>query len=37
MLESTDRPAAKRAMEAMLRMEMLDVAQLKEAFEGVPA
>jgi predicted 3-demethylubiquinone-9 3-methyltransferase (glyoxalase superfamily) len=28
MLESTDRPAAKRAMEAMLKMEKLDVGQL---------
>jgi hypothetical protein len=37
MLESTDRPAAKRAMEAMLKMERLDVGQLQEAFEGVPA
>ena len=37
MLESPDRAAAKRAMEAMLKMTKLDVEQLKEAFEGVPA
>ena len=37
MLESPDRPAAKRAMEAMLKMKKLDIEQLKEAFEGVPA
>jgi predicted 3-demethylubiquinone-9 3-methyltransferase (glyoxalase superfamily) len=37
MLESPDRAAAKRAMEAMLKMKKLDVEQLKEAFEGVPA
>jgi predicted 3-demethylubiquinone-9 3-methyltransferase (glyoxalase superfamily) len=36
MLESTDRPAAKRAMEAMLKMKKIDIEQLKEAFEGVP-
>ncbi len=37
MLESPDRDAARRAMEAMLKMEKLDVEQLREAFEGVPA
>ena len=37
MLESPDRQSAKRAMEAMLKMEKLDVAKLQEAFEGVPA
>ena len=37
MLESPDRAAAKRAMEAMLKMTKLDVEQLKEAFESVPA
>ena len=37
MLESPDRAAAKRAMEAMLKMTKLDVEQLKHAFEGVPA
>jgi predicted 3-demethylubiquinone-9 3-methyltransferase (glyoxalase superfamily) len=36
MLESSDRDAAARAMEAMLKMERLDVAKLREAFEGVP-
>jgi predicted 3-demethylubiquinone-9 3-methyltransferase (glyoxalase superfamily) len=37
MFESPDREAAKRAMEAMLKMQKLDVATLREAFEGVPA
>jgi predicted 3-demethylubiquinone-9 3-methyltransferase (glyoxalase superfamily) len=36
MLDSPDRAAAKRAMEAMLEMRKLDVAKLREAFEGVP-
>ena len=36
MLESSDRAAARRAMEAMLKMKKLDVAKLREAFEGVP-
>jgi predicted 3-demethylubiquinone-9 3-methyltransferase (glyoxalase superfamily) len=36
-LESTDRAAAKRAMEAMLKMTKLDIEQLREAYEGVPA
>jgi predicted 3-demethylubiquinone-9 3-methyltransferase (glyoxalase superfamily) len=37
MLESSDRAAAARAMEAMLRMKKLDVAELREAYERVPA
>jgi predicted 3-demethylubiquinone-9 3-methyltransferase (glyoxalase superfamily) len=37
MLESSDRAAAARAMEAMLEMKKLDVAKLREAYEGVPA
>jgi predicted 3-demethylubiquinone-9 3-methyltransferase (glyoxalase superfamily) len=37
MLESTDREAAARAMDAMLKMEKLDVERLREAYEGVPA
>jgi predicted 3-demethylubiquinone-9 3-methyltransferase (glyoxalase superfamily) len=37
MLESSDSAAAKRAMEAMLEMRKLDVEQLREAYEGVPA
>ena len=37
MLASSDRPAAARAMEAMLKMEKIDVEQLREAYEGVPA
>jgi predicted 3-demethylubiquinone-9 3-methyltransferase (glyoxalase superfamily) len=37
MFESPDREAAKRAMEAMLKMQKLDVAKLREAYEGVPA
>ena len=36
MEESSDRPAARRAMEAMLQMQKLDIAKLREAFEGVP-
>jgi predicted 3-demethylubiquinone-9 3-methyltransferase (glyoxalase superfamily) len=36
MLESSDRAAAARAMEAMLKMQRLDVAKLQEAYEGVP-
>jgi predicted 3-demethylubiquinone-9 3-methyltransferase (glyoxalase superfamily) len=36
-LEGPDREGAKRAMEAMLRMTKLDVDQLREAYEGVPA
>jgi predicted 3-demethylubiquinone-9 3-methyltransferase (glyoxalase superfamily) len=37
MIESPDRDAARRAMEAMLQMTKLDIASLREAFEGVPA
>jgi predicted 3-demethylubiquinone-9 3-methyltransferase (glyoxalase superfamily) len=37
MLDSPDREAARRAMEAMLEMTKIDVAALREAFEGVPA
>jgi predicted 3-demethylubiquinone-9 3-methyltransferase (glyoxalase superfamily) len=36
-INSPDRDGAQRAMEAMLRMTKLDVEQLREAFEGVPA
>ena len=36
-MKSSDRAGAKRAMEAMLKMTKLDVEQLREAFEGVPA
>jgi predicted 3-demethylubiquinone-9 3-methyltransferase (glyoxalase superfamily) len=34
-IQSSDGPAAKRAMEAMLQMSKLDVAKLREAYEGV--
>jgi predicted 3-demethylubiquinone-9 3-methyltransferase (glyoxalase superfamily) len=37
LLESPDRAAAARAMEAMLKMVKIEVATLREAFEGVPA
>jgi predicted 3-demethylubiquinone-9 3-methyltransferase (glyoxalase superfamily) len=37
MLESPDRAAAARAMEAMLKMQKIDIEQLREAYEGVPA
>ena len=37
MLESPDRDAAGRAMEAMLKMVKIDVDALREAYEGVPA
>jgi predicted 3-demethylubiquinone-9 3-methyltransferase (glyoxalase superfamily) len=36
MLTSDDRPAAERAMKAMLDMTKIDVEQLREAYEGVP-
>jgi predicted 3-demethylubiquinone-9 3-methyltransferase (glyoxalase superfamily) len=36
-LTSPDRDAAERAMQAMLKMKKLDIEQLREAFEGVPA
>ena len=37
MLASPDRDAAERAMQAMLGMTKLDIRQLTEAYEGVPA
>jgi predicted 3-demethylubiquinone-9 3-methyltransferase (glyoxalase superfamily) len=37
MLESSDRSAAARAMEAMLKMKKIEVEKLREAYEGVPA
>jgi predicted 3-demethylubiquinone-9 3-methyltransferase (glyoxalase superfamily) len=37
MLASSDRDGAARAMEAMLKMQKIDVEKLREAFEGVPA
>jgi predicted 3-demethylubiquinone-9 3-methyltransferase (glyoxalase superfamily) len=37
MMSSSDRDAAARAMEAMLTMSKIDVARIREAFEGVPA
>jgi predicted 3-demethylubiquinone-9 3-methyltransferase (glyoxalase superfamily) len=37
MLESPDRDAAARAMEAMLKMKKIDVEKLREAYESVPA
>jgi predicted 3-demethylubiquinone-9 3-methyltransferase (glyoxalase superfamily) len=37
LLEGPDRDGARRAMEAMLKMSKLDVAKLREAYEGVPA
>ena len=36
-LRSGDADAAERTMKAMLEMTKLDVAKLREAFEGVPA
>jgi predicted 3-demethylubiquinone-9 3-methyltransferase (glyoxalase superfamily) len=36
-LEGADREGARRAMEAMLQMQKLDVEKLREAYEGVPA
>jgi len=36
-LKSPDREASRRAFEAMLKMSKLDVEQLREAYEGVPA
>jgi len=36
-MKSSDREGARRAMEAMLKMSKLDVEQLREAYEGVPA
>ena len=37
MLESPDREAAARAMEAMMKMNKIEVQQLEEAFKAVPA
>jgi predicted 3-demethylubiquinone-9 3-methyltransferase (glyoxalase superfamily) len=36
LLESPDRGGAQRAMEAMLQMSKIDVAELEAAFEGQP-
>src|SRR5262245_28789812 len=36
LLESPDRDGAQRAMEAMLRMTKIDVAELEAAYEGQP-
>jgi predicted 3-demethylubiquinone-9 3-methyltransferase (glyoxalase superfamily) len=36
MLSGSDPEGAKRAMEAMLQMSKIDVARLREAYEGVP-
>jgi len=37
MLQSPDREAAGRAMEAMMKMTKIDVKELEEAFNAVPA
>jgi len=37
LLNGPDRDGARRAMEAMLQMSKIDVAKLKEAYEGVSA
>ena len=37
MLRSPDREAAGRAMEAILKMRKIDVQELRDAFEAVPA
>jgi len=36
MITSTDRAAARRAMEAMMTMGKIDIAELERAFEGEP-
>jgi predicted 3-demethylubiquinone-9 3-methyltransferase (glyoxalase superfamily) len=36
MLESSDRAAAARAMEAMLKMTKIEIDELRKAYEGVP-
>jgi predicted 3-demethylubiquinone-9 3-methyltransferase (glyoxalase superfamily) len=36
-LGGSDPEGARRAMDAMLQMSKLDVAKLREAYEGVPA
>ena len=35
--ESDDRPAAERAMKAMLEMTKIDIAKIEEAYKGEPA
>jgi predicted 3-demethylubiquinone-9 3-methyltransferase (glyoxalase superfamily) len=35
--ESDDRPAAERAMKAMLEMTKIDIAKLEDAYKGEPA
>jgi predicted 3-demethylubiquinone-9 3-methyltransferase (glyoxalase superfamily) len=35
-LQGSDHEGARRAMEAMLKMQKLDVEKLREAYEGVP-
>jgi hypothetical protein len=37
MLNDPDREKSDRAMEAMLKMKKLDIAELKQAFEGETA
>ena len=37
MTESDDRPAAERAMKAMLEMTKIDIDKLEEAYKGEPA
>jgi predicted 3-demethylubiquinone-9 3-methyltransferase (glyoxalase superfamily) len=37
MLNSDDRAGAERAMQAMMQMGKIDIAAIREAFEGVPA
>ncbi|HET8784306.1 MAG TPA: VOC family protein [Candidatus Limnocylindrales bacterium] len=37
MTESDDRPAAERAMKAMLEMTKIDIAKLEQAYRGEPA
>ena len=36
MLAGSDPQGAKRAMEAMLQMTKIDLAKIREAYEGVP-
>jgi predicted 3-demethylubiquinone-9 3-methyltransferase (glyoxalase superfamily) len=36
-MKSSDRDAARRAMDAMLQMGKIDVEELRQAYEGVPA
>ncbi len=36
-VQGPDRDGARRAMEAMLQMQKIDVEKLREAYEGVPA